>query len=210
MAKSKKAKIQTVPSIPEMYRTLKQDPTVTKNCIVEDVHFQFFRFNHPSENHIVKDAVQNIWPTFDKFAETPKAQLLTYHAQLFKSEPPETQDLTITALMVWYKLAEIATNRTFKAPTDPISGKKSTTSASTYKLGSIVTPELGLIKTPQALACYKIFKETLAARDFITEAELKVAVIARAGELRTRQDPWRIFQYYRPTLIKLLVLRREG
>lgn len=206
----KSKKIQTVPSIPEMYRTLNRDASRTKQCIVEDVHFQFFRFNTPAENHIVSTGVQNIWPNFNKFAEMPKAQILTYHAQLFKSEPPEGQDLVTSAVYVWYKLCDIATDRTIKTPTDPISGKRSTISASTYSLGSITDVPLGLIKTPQASACYKIFRETLDTAESITEAKLKEAIMARAGELKTRQDPWRIFQYYRPSLIKLNVLRRQG
>lgn len=51
---------------------------------------------------------------------------------------------------------------------------------------------------PQAKTCLAIL-EALGT-DEISEADAMKAVADRKDELRTRQDPWRIFQYYRPRL----------
>lgn len=220
---AKKAK--TAPSIPEIYHGLTRDASRQHNCIVEDVHHAFFRFNSPAENHIVTAGVHKVWPNFNKFADEPKQTLLAYHAELFKAEPPKDQDLVSTALYCWFKLCDIATDRTAKPATDVVTGKKSTISTRKYFLGSEPNPTAH-IKTPQANACFKIFTETLAKKQekdtkdmpedvkktyvpHLTEAELKAVIIERAAELRTRQDPWRIFQYYRPTLISVKALKTD-
>jgi hypothetical protein len=44
---------------------------------------------------------------------------------------------------------------------------------------------------------------------YVTEARMQNLVNDRAEELRTRQDPWRIFQYYRPELIQCKLIKLE-
>jgi hypothetical protein len=66
------------------------------------------------------------------------------------------------------------------------------------------------IHTPQAKVCYQILIDGVKAHpEGITETDLKALVNTRAAEIRTRQDPWRIFQYYRPTLIKAKLVRHD-
>jgi len=217
----KTSKKNVIPLIPEIYRTLTREAGRQHQCIVEDKNAQFFRFNTPAENHIIADAIVKMWPNFNKFSEEPKQNLLTYHANLFKAEPPTDQDLVTTAVYTWFKMCDIATDRTAKTPTNPETGRKSTITNRKYFRGLEMREEP---KTPQAIACTRIFRETIAAKEtkeltgmpedvkktyvpFLTEGELKTAVEGRAGELRTRQDPWRIFQYYRPNLIALKIVR---
>lgn len=215
----------TIPSIPAIYQSLTRDASRQHCTIVEDTHGQYFRFNRVEENHILKDAIQKVWTKFDTFADEPKQTLLTYHANLFKSEPPKDQDLTTTALYIWFKMCDIATDRTVKTP--------KTTEGRVSSLGSrryvLTDKEMNVaeIKTPQAITSYRILSDAIAAKTaldtkdmpddvkkeykpHVTEEELKKLVINRAGELKTKQDPWRIFQYYRPTLIKLGLIRTEG
>jgi hypothetical protein len=60
------------------------------------------------------------------------------------------------------------------------------------------------------MACLKIFEDSMdTEKHTISEKDLKDAVIKRAAELKTRQDPWRIFQYYRPQLIQAKLIRHS-
>jgi hypothetical protein len=63
--------------------------------------------------------------------------------------------------------------------------------------------------TPQACALVDLIAEWVTTRDTkaFTEAELEGLLTLRKDVLRTRQDPWRIFQYYRGKLIGAGFLR---
>jgi hypothetical protein len=221
---SKKNKQQTVPSIPEIYRNVTRDPSRQHNCICEDVHNQFFRHNKREEINVLKDAQFKVWPNFDAFTAENEQTILAYHDSLFKANPPKDQDKITTALYVWFALCDKATDRTSKTPVTT-EGRKSTNLGRKYTWTGKKLEETS-IKTPQAMTCFRIFRDTLDAKEktdtekmpaevkaayvpAVTEEELKTAIINRAGEIRTRQDPWRIFQYYRPELIKAGLLRHD-
>jgi hypothetical protein len=160
--------------------------------------------------------LQNIYKTFnnfDEFSSRPSQEILTHHANIFNEEPPKKQILITTALYVW---AWFVKNGTPHIPesqqVDPVTGKKerkSSIKTRKYFLGTQSTlPE----KCPaQMITCNKIFTELLnkSGKDSITEAELEAEIIQRTSELKTRQDPWRIFQYYRPRLIANKLIRSE-
>jgi hypothetical protein len=57
---------------------------------------------------------------------------------------------------------------------------------------------------PQAKICLRIMRELCslhASGRECLEAQLREKITERAEELHTRQDPWRIFQYYRARMI---------
>lgn len=58
----------------------------------------------------------------------------------------------------------------------------------------------------QAKICICIMVDACGDTQSCTEAQLRAKVAERAEELKTRQDPWRIFQYYRPMLVKAGVI----
>ena len=58
---------------------------------------------------------------------------------------------------------------------------------------------------PQASVCYQIFIS--AGTDEVPEARMRELVEEHADEIKTKQDPWRIFQYYRPMLIRERLIR---
>lgn len=62
----------------------------------------------------------------------------------------------------------------------------------------------------QAISMIEIILED--GRERFTEDEMKAVIAegAAAGQLKTKQDPWRIFQYYRPKLIQYDVLRQTN
>jgi hypothetical protein len=215
------------PSIPEIYQGLNRDTARLKTCIVVDVHEGYYRFDKPEACHIIKSAIHACWATFDKFSEEPKQTILTRHANLFGAEPPEGQDLVTTAVYTYYKMCDLAVDRTIVTPR-AASGRVAKILNCVYTEGECVEGFADL-KTPQALACVRIFRDTIRAKQDtdvktaedtkvplpaeyiprLTEAELQAAVANRASELKTRQDPWRIFQYYRANLISAKILRRS-
>ena len=210
MSKQKK-KSQEVKSSPEIYAGLNTN-TELKAYVVEDVHMLYYIFDSKSHVHIVKEAIQKGWDGFNAFAEENKNTILAYHDNFFKVNPPEEQALDITAAYCWSKIISLAVDRrTTKVPVNA-SGRKSTIGLCEYRAG-VITEGDGSLKTPQAKACLKLFRQRLALAEgddkFILEADLRKYIEEHASELHTRQDPWRIFQYYRPNLIQEKLITRK-
>lgn len=66
--------------------------------------------------------------------------------------------------------------------------------------------------TRQAKKIWEFFIDEYLATGspYMTEARMQNIVNDRAEELRTKQDPWRIFCYYRPELIDCQLIKMEG
>jgi len=216
-----------IKSIPNIYQIIvNRDPAHLKLCLVEDVHEGLYLFDKPEECHIITSAIAHKWSNHDAFEAENKQTLLARHANAFKSEPPKDQSLRETSVWLWYYYCQIAVDRT-KNTLRAESGRKSTILSSKYMLGETLEGN-GDLRTPQAITCLKIFRETINARQdadttaataanvplptnyepTLTEEELRKAICDRAAELHTKQDPWRIFQYYRPNLISSKLVRR--
>lgn len=152
--------------------------------------------------------IETTYANAEEFSKAGKNVILAWHEQIFKCEPPKKQDIEITALWVWsywLKNGKPLLPQT-NATVDPVSGKvarKSTLGSRVYTVIANGT----VPKTPQAVACHQILADACKETGSVTEEVLKKMVIARALELKTRQDPWRIFQYYRPQLIAGKCLR---
>lgn len=63
--------------------------------------------------------------------------------------------------------------------------------------------------TKQAITIWKFFVDEYLSTGSTTVTESRMADIVndRQAELNTKQDPWRIFQYYRPELIQCKLIR---
>jgi hypothetical protein len=206
-------------STPEIYIGLVSDPKNLRRCLIEDINMVYSLFDSPQQlegytsyKDLILPTIQKRWDSFDRFVEKENEQtVLTYHEQLFGANPPKKQDLITTQLMVWHKLCNTVKNDcTDKTgtPKDPGTGRKSTILNCVYSPGEIKEGTAD-ITTYQALQCLKLFRACIGDRAEITEGELKQYIIDHAADLRTRQDPWRIFQYYRPGLIAAKLLRRK-
>ena len=190
---------------------------ITKNqnaCVVEDVHSLFYIFDNPSSIHILKEARLKVWDGIGVFMDQGKQTILCYHENLFKCNPDKSLNPVKISQYTWAKIVSLAVDRrSVHTPTQ--NGRKSTIGLCEYR----ATSELGegQLKTPQAKACIKLFREVLAsdkatATDtdrFVTEEVLRQYIIDHAAELHTKQDPWRIFQYYRPNLITEKLITRK-
>jgi hypothetical protein len=145
---------------------------------------------------------------FDDFLSRGNKNVLAWHEQLFKCEPPKKQNETITATSVWAYLIKEGSPHLEGIKSDGTKERKSSIAGRRYRKGT-ADPATTLIKTPQAQMCYKIFTDLLGNEATVTEEALKASVYARATELKTRQDAWRIFQYYRPTLIQAKLIAHD-
>lgn len=205
---------------PEIYVGITCDPNNLNRCLMEDVHFVFSVFNNKAQleslasyESLIEPTINKVWANFNQFTEEIRGQtLLAYHDNLFGAEPPKKQPEIQTQLWCWHKMTSQAKNNmTSKTTTDPVSGRKSTIGDRRYYLGTAETHD---IRTHQALKSLELFKDclksmgtTVDGQTYVTEAVLKAYVIDHAAVLKTRQDPWRIFQYYRPQLIKAKLIR---
>lgn len=216
MAKKTKT---TAKSTPEIYIGLISDSANLRRCLIEDVDSNYSLFENgkqleglKSYEVLIKPTIAKRWDSFNQFEETVNEQTaLTLHENLFGKNPPEGQDLVTTKLHVWHKLCTTAKNNlTDKTgtQTDPVTNRKSTILNCVYMPGEI-TEGTADVKTYQALKCLELFRDCIGDREEVTEGELKQYVIDHADILKTRQEPWRIFQYYRPTLIKAKLMRRK-
>jgi hypothetical protein len=197
------------PAIP-LYAEVSLDNKSQHHCLVLDKHGQWFVFPSPSHVHIVTDGIKEKWVNFDRFADADSERIIELHQEVFKTLPPK-QDLVITALITWKALCARANQRLER----PKKIDEETGAPVGKKLANrryvLVTDEWSSITVPQTRACLRILKGcvTKGADGLWTcsEEELKAAVYERVAELHTRQDGWRIFQYYRPRLIEAKIIR---
>lgn len=220
---AKKAKI-AVPQTPKLYEGLNLQDNGTRHvCLVIDKENRIFKFKEASSNHIVEKGIQHEWASwmaFDEVVEKNPALLTELHQRVFNVADVEGVTRIDKSCAVWAKMAAMAEDRIKGSPGNPVTqntGNKSRASLDTRIYIAVRTAEKAWpsapdLKTPQALACLKILRETAVERDgtlSCTEKDLREAVVKRAEEIRTRQDPWRIFQYYRPTLVQAGVLKHD-
>ena len=170
------------------------------------------------EIHIFQNAESKIdadiqidreWKSEEEFSKQGKQTILAYHEEFFKVAPPKKQDITITSLMCWMFM--LKNGKAHIQGVDSETGekeRKSSISSSKYTPGD----KFGQpheIKTYQAIKCLELFTNALGTNKSITEGELRAHVEKNAEILKTKQGPWRIFQYYRPQLIKAQLIRRN-
>lgn len=207
---------KTVQSTPEIYKGFTQNPADLNRTVIIDLNENISVFDTPatlegyeSYEAIIKPSIAYRWDGFNKFEEMVNEQTaLARHEQLFGGNPPKKQQLTLTKLMVWHKLCQTAKNKVISSVPKSDTGRKSTILNSEYSKGE-VKEGYADIKTYQAQQCAKLFQRCIKDQPMVTEGVLRKFIEDNAGELKTRQDPWRIFQYYRKDLINAKILRRK-
>lgn len=145
---------------------------------------------------------------FDDLTSRQSQVILALHEEFFKSEPPKKQEIFTSALYLWAYFIKEATPHLANTTVTGELIRKSSYATRQYSKGS-ATSDTTALKTPQARMCYTIFLELLGNNPSVTEENLKKEVYRRAPELKTRQDAWRIFQYYRPKLIEAKLLKHD-
>jgi hypothetical protein len=198
---------------PEIYRNLNQDNRNAKLCIVlpEGTNPKMYKYASRKDCPLPdKDIKMHYvdWDAFEQDKNWQMPQLEEEHKKLFGHPIPPKLNRAEVSLIIWHKWCETAEDKTKVAVT---TGRKSTIESRIYtRVYEDGKPTQAQLKTPQAMACLKIFEESMdTEKHTISEKDLKDAVIKRAAELKTRQDPWRIFQYYRPQLIQAKLIRHS-
>lgn len=221
MATKKKTKIEMrtdgLPMI-EQYDGLPEKNDCQNDCLVFDKQGQIFRFKSASRCTIVAAGIDHKVEGFSKYADiTTTAEALAMHTTLFAFEAPKVicdkeSEYIYLKLACWKGLCMKAADRTAK----PVAIDHKTGEPKGRKLANrkyvLVKDDWTGITIPQAMACLRIIKDNVAPDGegvvgSVSEESLKSLVNVRREELKTRQDPWRIFQYYRPQLIAAGILR---
>lgn len=203
---AKQTKVKAFYEVPP-YKDLLNGNKVLNSCLVACVgEDKWFRFTKPEAQHFPKDkiAVQhNNWDAFDETLPT-KEVAIEKHKAVFGKEPAKTLEKFEITQVIWFHMATKAEDRTnviAETKADGSKKRKSTLGTRIYKLKADPPKDaLENLKTPQMLVCFNILKESLDDKGEVTEAVLKEKVYERQAEIKTRQDAWRIFQYYRPQL----------
>lgn len=186
----------------------------TMQKIVVDLQDKLHIFKDESVPVPAEISISSTFTNFDKFSDLPAALISELHKKYFGVVPPKDQNPVTSASWVWAYMIKHATPHL--ANTDPVTGEKERKS-SNAKRGYRLTDkklDVGEIKTFQAIQCYKILYDLIATCDpqdpaIVSEELLKNTVERRAAELKTKQDPWRIFQYYRPKLVSLGYIKHD-
>jgi hypothetical protein len=207
------AKKTTTVQTPEAYKALDLNNNKLKHlCLVKDNAGKLWKFGVAAQVHVIKEAIAwqwDNWQAFDDAKEKAHEELIKTYTELFGNPPPKGEDRITTSVAIWHKWVSLAEDRIKGSPTNPVTPKVGPRKSLENRLyiacrveGKL--PDTTGLKTPQANACLKILRETTTEVDgvlIVKESELKQKIYERAAELHTRQDPWRIFQYYRSTLV---------
>lgn len=204
----------------DLYKDVPMDNKSQNDCLVLDKHGQWFRFPSASHCTIVSDGIDFKWDGFAHWADQRTiAECVADHLALFNEEMPKSlvklnkeDDHVHLKLLVWKARCMRANQRMEK----PVAVDRKTGQPRGKKLAGrkyqLVKDDWTTITIPQAMACLRIIKDTIApgVEGIIgecAEEDLKAKIFERQSELHTKQDPWRIFQYYRPRMIEAGILR---
>lgn len=206
----------------EIYNNVLVDNKSQNDCLVLDKHGQWFRFKSPSHCTIVSAGIEFKWDDFNHWCDNRTiAEIHADHLALFGCEVPKEmvklskEDESVhLKLLVWKERCRVANDRTEKpVAVDRKTGEPRGRKLANRKYVLVCADWEKKVTIPQALACMRILassaenttNEGCVAE--IGEDALKAKITERQSELHTKQDPWRIFQYYRPQLIAAGVLR---
>lgn len=181
-----------------------------------------YLFSNPAATVAIINPAHNFGNFKEFLAKTEKdtALLEQFHRMAFDKEPSkeDRSDPIEWSVRVWIQLCKTAANRLTEVRAD---GRKTPAKLQNRRYELVKTdvpPEMKM--PPQSKTCLEFLAE-LCKNDTayqaldtesrgiwsISEEAFNKYVIDNAARLRTRQDPWRIFQYYRPELIKAGFIR---
>ena len=159
---------------------------------------------------------RDLFKSWEDFSARMKEsdRLAILHQQCFDKQPTakELKDPIELTVKVWMRLCETAVQRLDEDTPGANTGAKRTSAKLADRRYEVVnfTIPAEVKMPPQARTCMEFFKELAAKIGHddakgvfeVSEKAFNEYVVANAERLKTRQDPWRIFQYYRPQLIQ--------
>lgn len=166
-------------------------------------------------------AIYANWEAFSHKADTAEgvAELEHLHQICFEEPVPKdlVKDPIELSIRVFVQLAATALDRLDSGSKTPgPRGMAKKLENRMYECLSFEVPH-NIKMPPQAKECLKFLAELAALDEYkinesraivtIPEKVVREKVMRDQLRLHTRQDPWRIFQYYRPVLIKEKLIR---
>lgn len=201
---SKKNKTTTI-ELPQAYALLeKPTATMAAHKIVIDREGKIHAFPTKDSPIPQEIAIDKEFLNMDEALKHPQT-ILAYHEQ-YLGEVPKKQGIAVTAAYLWSYFCREAKPHLDGTNADGTKKRESSLDERVYTVTTKKWAEAG-IPTRQAKVCYEILCACLDQKGQVTEKLLKSKVDERQAEIKTKQDPWRIFQYYRPALIKAGLIR---
>lgn len=212
-----------------IYQGLDRSDTVLSAVLVQSGN-KWFRFKLWADRVMIVSRTEeyNNFQEFSKYAvsENDIQEARNLYHRYFDKFPPKNAKVAQIAEAVWCKLYAISEDRETAYTTgggrDIVTGKKKrkrNLDGRLYSFPNQTAEEAANIQNrlaqlpPQAKVCLKVFQKELSDSEKVTlnEAEIK-DMMTRArdrGDLKTKQDPFRIWQYYRPALVEANLLKHD-
>lgn len=206
---------------------MRQTDARLKACICVTANGGLYMYSSPSAVTLVDSARDQEWSGWSHFNESMEpAMMLKLSINLgimleFRKGSKETLSLEL-----WDHMCRRADDRR-QASTprgfDPVTGakkrgrKKQNLDGRRYHIIEPLSEKKEMlneapITTRQGRKIYEFFVDEgfRTGSRVITEGRMKDIVNDRAEELRTKQDPWRIFCYYRPELVDCQLIKLDA
>ena len=189
-----------------------QDPRVTTRLLTG----KGIRSFSAEDMEKSKNGELTIFISWEDFNESCTVAQLIDYANRYGADLKKGMQKFEVSITVWHALCEQGRDVTIEnainknSTTNPSRKKKLANRRYVKVQDSDLTPaELknrGLYKLPpQATACLELFLSE--GTNEVTETRMKELIMEKREVLNTKQDPWRIFQYYRPQLISHRYIR---
>lgn len=179
----------------------------------------YIKYRRGAAVTVMSQDIEGKWDGFDNFADTHTLDALSgMHKELFGKAIPKGMVKDEVALMVWAKIIARAKDRTDLGGGETINkeGKRGPRESLGDRIYIFAleryNKEEKLPKQVHAImeAVQTYFQSSKNEDDHdqgnpaILEKELRPVIeqAAKNGVLTTKQDPWRIFSYYRPMLVQ--------
>lgn len=203
MSNKKQPKTPEAVQTHSIYQGLTKSNEIAKCGIVINLNGDAFLFDTACP--LVDKAIAHRWNNWaGDYEKMPIDDRLEWHRKVFNVEPPKGLDAIEWSLMTYMKLAKMAKDKGFDRTshaTEVVRNKDKKVMSRVYLIPEDADP--AKIVTPQAKTCFNIVKDAIDPDSGeILEMDLRKHVEERQAELRTRQSPWRIFQYYRRFLME--------
>lgn len=170
--------------------------------------------------------IHGLMDLHDRFSND---DLLDLHSELYGRKPSLKRDKMGICIYIIAKICSKAKDRTEWAipqnaaasgnmTTDPRSGPRQSLKGRMYCIMNEKPPK-GIKMPPQAMICFEVLAKTINTLESednensgaCTEEQFRNALMTAQdqGQLKTKQDPWRIFQYYRAQLVKHGMIKHD-
>lgn len=214
-----------------IYQGLDRSDAVKHAVLVCNSLGEWFRFKLWTDRVMIMNREEE-FKDFEEFKKygvslNDKPAAVELYTKHFGFPPPKNAKVEQIAEAVWCKMYAKAKDRTEDYRTgggrDVVTGKKKRKrnldgrkywipDAPNAEAARETMSKLGSLP-PQAKACLKIFQKELKDSDktSLTESEVKDMVMRARdrGDMKTKQDPFRIWQYYRPTLVEAGLIKHD-